>query len=356
MESKAFKPLTFMSGSEMSNRFALAPMTNTQSMPDGTLGQDEIDWLLARATGGFGMVMTAAAHVDPRGQGFPGQLGVCSDEHDKELTRLASELRALGALPSLQLHHGGGRSPAALIGMEPVGPSDGEGIKGLTDSEVEQLIEAFVSAAVRAQHAGFDGVELHGGHGYIITQFLSSETNQRSDKWGGSYDNRTRLLRRIIEGVRVACGSAFTLGVRLSPERYGIDTEEALRLARELMQRGDVDFVDMSLWDYSKSPEDERYNDRPLIDWFAEIERGSSRLGVAGKITSSADVSRCMAAGADFLLIGRAAILHAHFPKLVEADSDFQQISLPATEEYLKSQAVGQAFVNYLRFFPGFVA
>ncbi|HEX4848142.1 MAG TPA: NADH:flavin oxidoreductase, partial [Novosphingobium sp.] len=177
------QPLDFTRGPAMANRFMLAPLTNLQSNADGTLTDDEIHWLTMRAKGGFGLVMTAAAHVQRQGQGFPGQLGIWSDDHLPRLKELADRIRAEGSLSAVQLHHAGMRSPADLIGEAPQGPfADAEtGTRALSTAEVEQLRDDFIQAAVRAEQAGFDGVEIHGAHGYVLAQFLDAENNRRDD-------------------------------------------------------------------------------------------------------------------------------------------------------------------------------
>lgn len=182
-----FDAVGFAHGPAMPNRFMLAPLTNMQSHPDGRLSDEEHHWLTMRARGGFGLTMTCAAHVQRVGQGFPGQLGVFSDEHLPGLTRLARDIKAEGSVAIVQLHHAGNRSPTDLIGSAPVCPSDdpATGARSLTTAEVEQLIEDFVSAAVRCRDSGFDGIELHGAHGYLICQFLSAELNRRDDAFGG---------------------------------------------------------------------------------------------------------------------------------------------------------------------------
>ncbi|HEX3407206.1 MAG TPA: NADH:flavin oxidoreductase, partial [Caulobacteraceae bacterium] len=136
-------PISFVRGPAWKNRFMLAPLTNLQSHPDGQLSDEEFRWLTKRAAGGFGLVMTCAAHVQRVGNGFPGQLGIFSDDHLPGLTRLAAEIKRLGSVSSAQLHHAGLRSPEALIGEKPVGPSaDAEtGARALSTAEVEQLAE-----------------------------------------------------------------------------------------------------------------------------------------------------------------------------------------------------------------------
>lgn len=335
----------------------LAPLTNLQSHSDGRLSDDEFAWLTYRAEGGFGLVMTCAAHVQRMGQGFPGQLGVFSDDHLPGLTRLASAIRSMGAASAIQLHHAGIRSPADLIGGQPVGPSDNDEFhaRALSAHEVEILIEDFIAAAVRAEKAGFDGVELHGAHGYILCAFLSPETNTRTDRYGGSLENRMRIVRDIIGGIRSRTAAQFQLGLRLSPERFGLRFAEQREIAGLMLSCGDLDYVDMSLWDVFKPPVEAEFATRPLIDWFSDLPRGQARLGVAGKLMSAEHCREALAHGADFAILGRAAVLHHDFPRRVAVDPDFRSISLPVTRDYLKSQRLGPAFIDYMAGWKGFV-
>jgi 2,4-dienoyl-CoA reductase-like NADH-dependent reductase (Old Yellow Enzyme family) len=351
-----FQPLAFAHGPAWAHRIALAPLTNLQSHADGTLSDDEFTWLTKRASGGFALVMTCASHVQAVGQGFPGQLGCFGDQHLPGLARLAAAIRAGGAVSSLQLHHAGMRSPADLIGTQPVSASDSDGARGLTTGEVEQLRDDFIAAAVRARSAGFDGVEVHGAHGYVLTQFLSPETNPRSDVWGGSYAGRTRLVREILVGIRTACGEGFQIGLRLSPERFGIDFAEARQFAGEVMGEGLVDYLDMSLWNWRKPPQDPAFAGRSLLDWFTDIPRGAARLGLAGQVRSGADAHACMAAGADFVMAGRAAILHHDLPRRIAADPAFEPRPLPVPATTLADEGLGPVFIDYMRSWQGFVA
>jgi 2,4-dienoyl-CoA reductase-like NADH-dependent reductase (Old Yellow Enzyme family) len=353
-----FAPMTLTRGPAWRNRFMLAPLTNLQSHPDGTLSDDEFNWLTYRAEGGFGLVMTCAAHVQRIGQGFPGQLGIFGDEHLPGLTRLAARIKSFGAVSSAQLHHAGLRSPKDLTGEAPVGPSEDAdtGTRALSTGEVEQLTEDFIAAAVRAETAGFDGVELHGAHGYILCAFLSPETNRREDRYGGSAENRARILFDIIKGVRERTRPDFQLGVRISPERFGLVFAEQRALAQRLLTSGDLDFLDMSLWDCFKPPVEAEYADRPLIDWFTDLPRGATRLGAAGKLMSAADCRRLAEHGADFVILGRAAVLHHDFPERAARDPEFHTIALPVTRAYLRNEHLGPAMVEYMNGWRGFVA
>lgn len=353
----AASPLSFPRGPAMPNRMMLAPLTNSQSHVDGTLSDDEIKWLTMRAQGGMGLVMTAAAHVQRQGQGFPGQLGIWSDDHLPRLTELASAIRAQGSLSSVQLHHAGIRSPREVIGEDPQGPfADAEtGSRALSTAEVAQLRDDFIAAAVRADQAGFDGVEIHGAHGYILAQFLDAENNQRTDGYGGSFEHRKRIIFEVIDGIRAATRPDFQLGLRISPERFGIRTAEALQLAEEVMTGGQLDYLDMSLWDCFKEPQDPDFAGQPLINLFTALPRGTTRLGVAGKIMDAAKVQACLDAGADFVLIGRGAILHHDFAARVLADPDFACTPTPVTRDHLRAEGLGEAFVGYMASWKGFV-
>ena len=346
-----FTPLTLARGPAWKNRFALAPLTNRQSNADGTLGEDELHWLTMRAKGGFALTMTCAAHVQACGQGFPGQLGVFSDAHLPGLTRLAAAIRAHGSVSSVQLHHAGCRSPLDLV-PSPVAPSDAPelGARGLSTAEVQALIGDFVAAAVRCEAAGFDGVEIHGAHGYVLAQFLSTDTNRREDAYGGSLENRARVLHEIVAGVRARCRPDFQLGLRLSPERYGVKLQEMLQVAQGLLDTGALDYLDVSLWDIGKAPEEEPYKGagRSLLSYFTALQRGATRLGVAGKVRTPAEAAAALAAGVDFVLLGRAAILHHDFPAQAHSSPDFQPVQLPVTRAHLQREGLGQAFVNYM--------
>lgn len=353
--SSLFEPLTFAHGPAWRNRLMLAPLTNQQSHPDGRLSDEELRWLEMRGQGGFGMVMTAAAHVQAIGQGFPGQLGVFSDDHVPALSRLADALRRSGAVSSIQLHHAGSRSPAALVGT-PVSPSASDnGARALTLEEVERLRDDFIAAARRADRAGFDGVEVHGAHGYVLAEFLSPTINRREDRYGGSAENRARIVFEVIEGIRATCRPDFQIGLRLSPERFGQDLGEILAVAARAMGEARIDYLDMSLWDVFKQPEDETRRERTLLEWFADLPRGKVRLGVAGKIMGGRDAAHVLERGCDFAVIGRAAILRHDFPERVRQDGDYVSPVLPVTARHLADEGLSKPFLDYMRTWKGFV-
>jgi len=350
-------PLHFPCGVVMKNRFMLAPMTNTQSFEDGTLSEDEFHWLTMRAKGQFGLVMTCASHINPVGKGFPGQLGIYCDEHISGHQRLVKEIKKHGSLAVIQLHHAGMRSPAELIDQSPLCPSTNEkhGAREMSLEEIEQLKNDFIDAAIRAKKCGYDGVEVHGAHGYILTQFLSSEINKRKDQYGGDLQNRSRILFEIVDGIRNNCGKEFLLGVRLSPEKFGMDISEVKEICKKLILENKIDFLDISLWDVFKSPDEAAYQNKSLLHHFTELDFKNVLLTVAGKIQDGNDVKRVIESGVDFVTIGRSAILHHDFPKKVLDTINFEPTATPVTEEYLAKEGLGKDFIEYMKRWPDFV-
>ena len=348
--NKLLTSLDFTRGPEMKNRFMLAPLTNSQSHEDGIMSDEEFHWLTMRAKGGFGLTMTCASHIQAIGKGFPGQMGVFSDDHLEGLSRLAKEINDHDSISIVQLHHAGMRSPKELIGEDPVCPSDNEefSARALTLDEVKILRDDFISGAVRSEKAGFHGVELHGAHGYIICQFLSDEVNLRDDEYGGDLQGRASLLNEIIDGIRSECSKDFMLGVRLSSERFGIKLGESKQLAQELMVSGKLDFLDMSLWDCFKEPQQEEFKGKTLLQHFSELDKGDTRLGVAGNIRTPQDATRAMEANIDWIMLGRAAILNHNFPVLYSENPEFETPTIPVTADYLAREGLSPKFISYM--------
>ena len=356
--TKLSDALTLANGAELKNRFMLAPLTNLQSGADGVLGDDEYNWLTLRAQGGFGLTMTCAASVQHSGVGFPGQLGAHDDRHIPGLSRLASGLKAHGTHAVVQLQHSGMRAQLDYCDGTPHCPSDDEetGSKAMSLEQVKQLVADYIDAAERCQKAGFDGVELHGAHGYLLSEFLSPQYNRRDDEYGGNPENRARILEEIIAGVNARCGRDFSLGVRLSPERFGIDTAEIRDLAEKLLSDPRLDYLDMSLWDLNKPAEDPAFQGKTLLEIFGGLPRNGVALGAAGKLYSAAECQAGLDGGLDFVIVGRGAILHHDFPQQAVANPDFQVTPLPVTREYLAGEGLGPKFVDYMASWKGFVA
>jgi len=346
------------------NRVALAPMTNTQSESDGTASSEEVSWLERRAEGGFGMTITCASHVLRLGQGWPGQMGIFSDALLPGLKKVAAGIRKHGCLGLVQLHHGGVRALKSLTGKVPNSvialPQNSifpDGATALSIAEIDQVIEAFILAAKRAEQAGFAGVELHGAHGYLLSQFFDRHLNTRQDEWGGPFEDRIRIWIEIIHGIKKQCGPDFILGVRFSPENYGSDglypLEESFELMDILIDEG-VDLLHASLWDVFKTPADPTVHYPTTLDALVKHVNGRRPLMVAGKIWTLKDAGWAMDHGADFVALGKVAIANPDWPKQLIG----QPLKLnvpPYDTNLLERQQLGPAFINYLRRWPGFI-
>jgi 2,4-dienoyl-CoA reductase-like NADH-dependent reductase (Old Yellow Enzyme family) len=341
------------------NRVWLAPLTNMQSHPDGTLSDDELGFLAARADGGFGLVETCAAHVAQEGKAWAGELGVHDDAMLPGMTRLASRIHEGGALASVQLFHGGLRASREVSGL-PTWSASAHEEPGLvtpragTDQDIAGVIEAFASAARRCAAAGFDSVELHGAHGYLLSQFLSTVYNRREDRWGGPLENRARLIREVLRAVRAAAPS-LVLAVRLSPEDFGqakgIDLDETLEVARWLAAEG-MEVLHLSLW-RSALPTKKR-PEHHAVPLFREAVGPHVRIVTAGQIWTREEAEAQLELGADAVALGRAAIANPDWARLVHGAGELARPPLSA--EQLRARALSDDFVRYMRNWKGFVA
>lgn len=317
------------------NRMWLAPMCQYSSFDrDGM----PTDWHLVNlgqhAAGGFGLVMTEATAIVPEGRISPEDTGIWSDDHIAPWRRITDFVRGQGAVPAMQLGHAGrkasthglsglsGSVPLDDGGWLPVGPSalayDGLAEpRELTTDEVAALPQAFADAATRADRAGFDVVEVHGAHGYLVHQFLSPLVNRRTDRYGGSFDNRVRLVVEIVDAIRAVWPEDKPLFVRLSATDWadgGWDVEQTARLAAILEGHG-VDLVDVSSG--GAVPHQQITIGPGYQVPFAQEVRAVSGLPVAavGLITDPAQAEGILAEGAaDAVMLARGAIREPAWP------------------------------------------
>lgn len=336
------------------NRIWLAPLTNQQSHADGSASEEEINWLVARAKGGFGLVMTCASHVSKDGQVWPGQMGVFSDELLPGLKRLSNELREYNSVSIVQLFHGGRRSVKSVTGLEVISPSGLDGSKAMSESDIKRVILEFGEAAARSEEAGFDGVEIHGAHSYLISQFLSEDENKRTDDWGGS--NRSRFLFEIIDEVRRRVSKEFIVGVRISPISYsrltGIYFSNTIELLKKL-DPAKIDFLDASLWNF-KVADPENASAGSLIPQIRVNLNPMIPLVVAGMIVTKEDANEALSMGADAVALGKVAIGNADWPKRV-LEQGLPPRLAPYSHKDLFDQSVSQKFIEYLKAYPDFI-
>ena len=246
---------------EIKNRVVMAPMLMGFGQFDGKPTKKMMDYYEERAKGGTGLIITEITRVnDQTGAGAFAQLAVSHDYHIKPLSELAERIHRHGAKLFVQLHHPGRQNVGLLVGTVPLSIkcenlTRGAGrVRALRHSEIKQLEQQFIDGAVRVKKAGCDGVELHSSHGYLLQQFLSPVTNQRTDEYGGSLENRMRFILNIIKGIKAACGEDFPLIVRLTVDECyerigqpgkGYTLEEGVEIARHLEKAG-IDAIDVS--------------------------------------------------------------------------------------------------------------
>ena len=247
-------PMLFSPGKigwmELRNRLVMAPMVVQLGTESGAVTERSVEYYVRRAKGGAGLIIVEASYVASSGRAFACQLGIDRDALVPGHFELVEAVHRKGAKIALQIHHGGARAHPGLAGGVLLAPSPvpGEGLstipRALTAPEIEDLADCFARAAVRAQRAGYDAVEIHGAHGYLIHGFLSPASNHRTDAYGGSPENRLRFAELVVRKVREAVGARFPVLFRMSAEG-GYEIEEAVGIARALDSWG-VDAIHVS--------------------------------------------------------------------------------------------------------------
>ena len=208
---------------------------------------------------------------------------------------------------------------------------------------------------MRAHKAGFEGIELHGAHGYLLGQFLSATWNRRTDRWGGAFENRALLLRETLRAVRAAVPAPFIVGVRMSPEDWGqskgLDLDESLQLAQWLAADG-ADFLHLSLWNSSRNT-----TKRPevhALPLFREVVPAEVPLVVAGSVWTRAEAEALLEKGASAVALGRSAIGNPEWPRAIEREG-WEPRRPPFTVAELRERDLSEKFARYMGKWKGFV-
>lgn len=328
-----FEPLALRSLT-LANRIVVSPMCQYSSV-DGFASDWHFVHLGSRAVGGAALVFTEATAVAAIGRISPQDLGLYDEGHIAGLARIVRFVHAQGTLAGIQLAHagrkastrrpweGGAAVPRDQGGWEPVGPTDAPFSStypvpcALSTRDIASVVASFRSAAQRALRAGFDVVEIHGAHGYLIHEFLSPLVNTRTDAYGGSFDNRVRLCLEVVDAVREVWPGRLPLFVRLSCTDWkagGWDVEQSIELARRLKPRG-VDLIDCSSGGAiadAKIPLQPGYQ----VPFAERIRRDASiPTGAVGLITGASQANEIVEAGrADLVLLARELLRDPYFP------------------------------------------
>jgi 2,4-dienoyl-CoA reductase-like NADH-dependent reductase (Old Yellow Enzyme family)/thioredoxin reductase len=315
---------------KLKNRIVMAPMVRNYADEFGFVTPKYEEHIAAIARGGVGMMILEASFVSPDGRGFLNELGIASDESIDGLRTLVQIAHEQGAAIGPQLYHAGRQTSSQVTGTQPVAPSPipdptiGEVPHELSVEEIHALVGAFAAAARRAKEAGCDFVEIHGAHGYLITQFLSEFSNKRYDAYGGSEENRMRFLEEVVIAVQSQVGEDFPVTTRLSGNEMvpdGIMPDYAIRIAQRLEDMG-IDAVHISAGNYASyelgymiAPM--AVPEAPLVD-LAEVVRNEVSIPViaVGKIRTPDLAEDVLAVGkADFIAFARPFLADPDWPK-----------------------------------------
>jgi 2,4-dienoyl-CoA reductase-like NADH-dependent reductase (Old Yellow Enzyme family) len=329
-----FSPLTLRSVT-FHNRIGVSPMCQYSS-PDSKVTEWHIVHLGCRAVGGAGTVIVEATGVVPEGRISPADLGIWSDDHIEGLARLTRFMKDHGAVPGIQLAHAGRKASVPppwdgrkfllekeggwpVVGPSPIPFSEEFGTpREMNRDDIALVISSFGEAARRAKEAGFQVVEIHAAHGYLLHQFLSPHTNKRTDEYGGSFDNRTRLVKDVVRAIRGQWPDELPLFVRISATDWadgGWDIEQSVVLSRDLKSLG-VDLIDCSsggLLPGVRIPVGPAYQ----VPFSGRIRREAGIATAAvGMIRHAQEADGIVASGdADIVLLAREFLRNPYWPQ-----------------------------------------
>ena len=306
----------------LKNRIVMPPMECRLNTIDGSPTQEMIDYYAKRAQGGTGMIIVENTFIDNlESRSSVASSGLYSDHQIWRKAELAEAIKEYDCVAIIQLSHGGRQANPAATGLECVAPSPipcqvtQRMPRELTIDEIHRIQNDFVQAAIRAQKAGFDGVEIHGAHGYLLCEFLSPYANHRTDEYGGNYENRARMIKEIVHQTREAVGQHFIIGLRLSVDEWlgekGLQPDETCRLAHELEEM--IDYVNCSAGNYETGAycqTSSTYDDKGKIVYLAEEMKKHVQIPVIAVGSLDVDLAEQVLneGKADLVAFGRALI------------------------------------------------
>ncbi|TAL60578.1 MAG: NADPH dehydrogenase NamA [Bacteroidetes bacterium] len=351
--SKLFSTL-IIKNITLKNRIVMSPMCQYMAV-DGFTNDWHMVHLGSRAAGGAGLIITEATAVSSEGRITPGDIGLWNDEHINGLTRIVNFIHLQGAIAGIQLAHAGRKASCAVPqeegkqldekhgGWQTVAPGDIPFIAGdrspesLNKEGIFKVVSDFKAAAGRARVAGFKVIEIHSAHGYLLHEFLSPLSNQRTDEYGGSFENRTRLLRQVIDAVKLVWPAENPLFVRISATDWtegGWTIEESVKLAFILKDMG-VDLIDCSSGGNvynAKIPVGPGYQ----VPFSEAVRRTGILTGTVGFITSARQAESILQEEkADLVLLARELLRNPYFPLLAARELG---VDIDWPVQYLRSK------------------
>lgn len=339
MTSSLFSPIT-LRGLEVPNRLWVSPMCQYSAV-SGVVGQWHQVHLGAYATGGASMIIAEAAAVSPEGRITPGDAGMWSDEHAQAWSQIVSFVHEQGALIATQLAHAGRKASARIPwnegpsavspvngGWQPLAPSaltygDLNAPAEMTEADIAALVKNFADAAQRSVSAGFDAIEIHAAHGYLLHAFFSPLANRRTDGYGGDFESRVRVAREVVDAVRGVIPDSMPLIVRISASDWlpgGWDIDQSVQLAALLRGHG-VDMIDVSSGGLDLSQKIE-LGPGYQVPFATRISREAGiPVAAVGLITEASQAEAIVADGlADVVLAARAFLREPTFARRVAGE------------------------------------
>lgn len=336
-----FSPFMLTEKIKLRNRIVMAPMTTWSANPDGTISEQELEFYKRRSQN-VGLVITGCTYVTPSGIGFTHEFAAYDDRFINSLEKLAAAAKSGGAPAILQIFHAGNKAIPELVPNNDVISASASSVKSgdfmkrvvqsreMTENEIQETIRAFGDVTKRAIKAGFDGVELHGAHGFLLQNFFSPLFNQRNDRWGGDLEGRMRFPLAVLQEVKNVvyeyATKPFAIGYRISPEESatgGLRIEDTYKLLDRLISSG-ISYIHTSLVSINDSYPVESPNGPRTIELILNHIAGRVPVIAAGKIRTPSQAQEAISAGLPLVAIGKGLVINPEWVTLAESGRDHE--------------------------------
>ena len=331
-----FSPFMLTEKIKLRNRIVMAPMTTWSANPDGTISEQELEFYKRRSQN-VGLVITGCTYVTPSGIGFTHEFAAYDDRFINSLEKLAAAAQSGGAPAILQIFHAGNKAIPELVPTNDVISASASSVKSgdfmkrvvqsreMTENEIQETIRAFGDVTKRAIKAGFDGVELHGAHGFLLQNFFSPLFNQRNDRWGGDLEGRMRFPLAVLQEVKNVvyeyATKPFAIGYRISPEESvtgGLRIEDTYKLLDRLISSG-ISYIHTSLVSINDSYPVESPNGPRTIELILNHIAGRVPVIAAGKIRTPSQAQEAISTGLPLVAIGKGLVINPEWVTLAES-------------------------------------
>ncbi|HCQ0316086.1 TPA: NADH-dependent flavin oxidoreductase [Escherichia coli] len=331
-----FSPFMLTEKKKLRNRIVMAPMTTWSANPDGTISEQELEFYKRRSQN-VGLVITGCTYVTPSGIGFTHEFAAYDDRFINSLEKLAAAAKSGGAPAILQIFHAGNKAIPELVPNNDVISASASNVKSgdfmkrvvqsreMTENEIQETIRAFGDVTKRAIKAGFDGIELHGAHGFLLQNFFSPLFNQRNDRWGGDLEGRMRFPLAVLQEVKNVvyeyATKPFAIGYRISPEESvtgGLRLEDTYKLLDRLISSG-ISYIHTSLVSINDSYPVESPNGPRTIELILNHIAGRVPVIAAGKIRTPSQAQEAISAGLPLVAIGKGLVINPEWVTLAES-------------------------------------